>query len=85
MRQLIFHTFTMGDVDDVEIYAAQPLWEWQQSEQGQWVIANCQDPKYNIGPDGRSWGHRVTVYGEVEDSAATFFQLKWGQYADTVG
>lgn len=79
MRRITFHTFTMGDVDDVEIYAAQPLWEWQQSEQGQWVMANCAEPKYSIGPDGHSWGHRVSVYGEVDDSAATFFQLKWSK------
>ena len=79
MRRITFHTFTMGDVDDPEIYAAQPIWEWQQTEQGQWVMQHCRDPKYTIGPDGSSWGHCVRLYGEVEDQAATFFQLKWGK------
>ena len=70
----------MGDVDDPEIYAAQPLWEWQQTEQGQWVMAHCKEPKFEIGSDAMSWGHRVRVYGEVADSDATFFQLRWGQF-----
>lgn len=69
----------MGDVDDVDIYAAQPLWEWQQTEAGQWVMAHCKDPRYTIGPDGASWGHRVRVYGVLEDKDATFWQLKWSK------
>ena len=80
MHQIVFYSFAMGDVDDPEIYAAQPLWEWQQSEQGQWVMAHCADPKYSIGPDGASWGHRVRIYGEVSDKDATFFKLKWGEF-----
>lgn len=83
MRRINFHSFRMGDVDDPEIYAAQPIWEWQQTEPGQWVMNNCRDPKYSIGPDGQSWGHRVTIYGEVEEQDATFWQLKWGQFAHT--
>ena len=79
MRQITFHTFAMGDVDDPEIYAAQPLWDWQQTEQGQWVMANCAEPKYQIGPDGQSWGHQVSVYGVIEDKDAVFYELKWGK------
>lgn len=68
----------MGDVDDVEIYAAQPLWEWQQTEQGQWVMEHCADPVYNIQPDGATWGHRVIVSGILEEKHAVFYELKWG-------
>lgn len=81
MRKILFHSFRMGDVDDPEIYAAQPIWEWQQTEAGKWVMEHCKDPTYSIGPDGQSWGHRVRIYGEVEDHHATFYQLRWGQFA----
>ena len=26
------HEFPMGDVEDPDLYAAQPIWEWQESE-----------------------------------------------------
>jgi hypothetical protein len=81
MHRIVFHTFTMGDVDDPELYAAQPLWEWQQTEQGQWVMSHCADPRYEIIPDAMSWGHRIRIYGEVAEKDATFFKLKWGQFA----
>jgi hypothetical protein len=80
MRRVTFHTFVMGDVDDPEIYAAQPLWDWQQTEQGQWVMAHCANPTYLIQPDGANWGHRVVVSGELEDDHAVFHELKWGQH-----
>ncbi len=79
MRKVTFHSFTLGDVDDPDIYAAQPIYEWQQTEQGKWVMTHCHDPRYTIGPDGASWGHRVRLYGELQDSDATFWELKWGQ------
>ena len=31
---LVVHEFTLGDVDDPEIYAAVPLYEWQLSDAG---------------------------------------------------
>jgi hypothetical protein len=31
----------MGDVEDPELYAAQPLYEWQQTEQGQVGYGAC--------------------------------------------
>jgi hypothetical protein len=84
MHRVTFHTFTMGDVDDPEIYAAQPIYEWQQTEQGRWVMDHCNDPKFAIEPDGQSWGHRVRLYGDINDKDATFFKLKWGHVAKLV-
>ena len=69
----------MGDVEDPELYAAQPLYEWQQTEQGQWVIKHCSDPQYIIRPDANTFGQRVIVYGELEDRLATEYLLKWSR------
>ena len=68
----------MGDVEDPEIYVAQPIYEWQQTEKGKWCMENSVDPQYTIGADANSWGHRVTLYGGLEDKDAVFFELKWG-------
>ena len=32
------HTFNMGDVEDPEIYVAGPLFDWQQTEKGKWIM-----------------------------------------------
>lgn len=78
MREVIFHTFNMGDVEDPEIYAAQPIWEWQKTEHGQWVMEHCADPIYRIGADPIQMGYRITLYGELADPDAVYHELKWG-------
>jgi hypothetical protein len=69
----------MGDVEDPELYAAQPLYEWQQTEQGQWVMEHCADPRFIVQHDNCNWGHSIIVYGEVEDQLATEYLLRWGK------
>lgn len=78
MPTVVFHTFTLGDVDDPDIYVAQPIYDWQQTDQGRWVMNHCADPRYSYSPDSLTWGHRVRLYGDLSDQDAVFFQLKWG-------
>lgn len=77
MRTIVFHSIRMGDVEDPELYAAQPIWEWQQTDQGKWVMKNCSDPKFNVNSDPATFGFRIDLYGEIEDIKATEFYLKW--------
>ena len=79
MKQYVFHTFRIGDVEDPEVFVAQPIYEWQQTEKGCWVIAHCPDPQFRITPNPYAWGHEVNVYGPLEESAAVIFLLKWGE------
>jgi hypothetical protein len=79
MKQYIFHTFRMGDVEDPELYAAQPIYEWQQTEQGRWVMEHCADPQFRVVPDAYNWGHKIVIYGPLEEQPAVIFLLKWGE------
>jgi hypothetical protein len=75
-----FHSFTMGDVDDVDIYVAEPIWKWQQTEQGQWVMAHAQDLTYHISTDPVSFGHRVSIRGKIQEGPElTAYLLKYGK------
>jgi len=73
-----FHTFTMGDVDDIDIYAAQPIWEWQQTQHGQWVMENAYDLTYHTTQDYSLMGHRIVIRGEINDPRRiTEYFLRW--------
>ena len=68
----------MGDVDDVDIYAAQPIYEWQQTEQGQWVMKHAHDLTYHVLADHDTWGHRVVIRGTLNDGPlVTEYFLRW--------
>ena len=77
MKQYVFHTFSMGDVEDPEIYAAMPISEWQGTEKGKWVMKHCKDPQFRIGSDAYNYGHQVSIYGPLEEKDAVLYILKW--------
>lgn len=73
------HEFTVGDVEDPEIYAAEPIWNWQQSDAGQWVMENAvEQPYYIQSLDYTSWGHRYKIMARLSEQNQTFWSLKWG-------
>ena len=78
MKEYVFHSFTMGDVDDPEIYAAMPIHEWEQTEQGQWIMEHCPEPRFRFCHHPQSWGHKVEIYGTLDDKHGVAFLLKWG-------
>lgn len=79
MIKLVVHTFTMGDVEDISLYVATPLYEWEQSESGKWVMEHALEVPYwqeSIGAD--TWGYRIAIVATLKDEDATYFRLKWG-------
>lgn len=62
-----FHTFNLSDVEDPEIYAAAPIWDWQQTKKGQWAMNNAHDLTYTIIPDPNHYGYRVDIVGNISD------------------
>lgn len=78
MPKITFHEFSIGDVEDPELYAAFPLGKFMDTDKGQWIKANCADPQYIIRADPGAYGHKIIVYGEVEDRLAVEWILRWG-------
>jgi hypothetical protein len=77
--KIIVHTFSVGDVEDPEIYAAEPIWNWQQSEAGRFVMEHAiKTPSYHSQLDYNSYGYQYAIRAEFTEVDATFFQLKYG-------
>ncbi len=75
---LVVHEFTLGDVDDPDIYAAVPLFEWQLSDAGKWVMKHAiETPQWRKCNDYRSYSLRYQVTAKLKDEDATFFKLKY--------
>jgi hypothetical protein len=68
----------MGDVEDPDLYAAQPLSEWQNSEQGQWVMAHAVDvPFWHRMVDPASYGHRYSIVARLSEPDQVYWTLKY--------
>lgn len=78
IHRVIVHEFRMGDVDDPDLYAAHPLWEWQESEQGQWIMAHAiEPPEWHRYMDHTSFGYRYAITAKLKGRDYTYWQVKW--------
>ena len=78
-QQVLVHQFSLGDVEDPAIYAAEPLWQWQQTPAGQWVMQHAvEKPTWVTGFDAINYRNQIRIIAHLSDSDATFFYLKYG-------
>jgi hypothetical protein len=76
---VVVHHFPMGDVEDPDLYAADPLYKWQQSEAGTWVMEHAVEPPFWVRqPDLSSYGYRYYIVARLKEQDQTFWSLKWG-------
>ena len=79
MIELTVHGFTVGDVEDPEIYAAGPIIDWQKSEQGKWVMSHAiEKPSYYQYLDYNVYGYKYVIKAVLNDEDAMLYRLKWG-------
>ena len=85
-RDVCVHEIRMGDVEDPDLYAAQPLIEWQNSEVGKWIMEHSvETPMWHRQVDVANYGHMYAVEAWLKGADHTFWQLKWGQkYVDSL-
>ena len=78
-KEVTVHTFTVGDVDDPDLYAAEPLIEWENSEAGQWVMKNAADtPTWHRMVDNISYNYKYQIRARFMGPALTEWLLRHG-------
>lgn len=79
IHKVVVHKFDLSDVEDPDLYAAEPLWKWEQSEAGQFVMNNAVDqPEWRRHMDPMFMGYRYIVTAELEKKKLAEFYLRWG-------
>jgi len=78
IHKVVVHRFTMGDVDDPDLYAAHPLSEWQESPAGQFVTKHAIDtPEWHRQLDHFSYGHQYAIVAKLEMKRLSEFYLRF--------
>lgn len=79
IHKVVVHRFTMSDVEDPEIYAAEPLWNWQQSDAGKFIMQHAvEQPEYHKHMDPSIYGWCFAITAELEKKKLTEYYLKFG-------
>lgn len=70
------HIFTMHDCEDPELYAAEPIYQWQQTPEGKFCMEKATDLEFHTMIDHASMGYKVAITGYITEKHATFLALK---------
>jgi len=74
----IVHEFRLSDVDDPDIYAAGPIFDWERSEAGSWVMKNAYDkPSWYKQLDTMTYGYKFQIRADLTPEQITYFELKF--------
>jgi hypothetical protein len=78
-RDVCVHEIRMGDVEDPDIMVADPIWKWQQSDAGKFIMEHAvEKPYWTRSMDYASWGHKYCIMARLSEQDQTFWTLKWG-------
>lgn len=76
-KEFVAHKFRMGDVEDPDLYAAEPIMQWQQSEMGQWIMQRAvEQPSWHRSIAAH--GYQFEIRAKLQDIDYTYWALKWG-------
>lgn len=80
LKTVIVHSFEMGDVDDPDLYAAEPLYQWQQSEVGQWIMERAvETPVWHRFADPSTFGWKYQISAKLQAKDYTYWSIKWNK------
>ena len=80
LHKVVVHKFNLSDVDDPDIYAAGPMFDWERSETGQFVFKHAASPpEWHRYSDSMFMGYRYIITAELEKKKLSEFYLRWGK------
>ena len=79
VKEITVHKFKMGDVEDPILYAGKPLYDWQTSEAGKWVMENAvETPAWHRFEIPFTYEHQFVIRARLTAQDVTYFLLKFG-------
>lgn len=79
IHNVVVHRFRLSDVEDPDLYAAEPIWNWQQTEAGKFVMEYAlEQPVFHKHIDHMTYGYQYAITAELEKKKLTEYYLKFG-------
>ncbi len=78
IHKVVVHLFSVGDAEDPDLYAAQPLYDWEKSDQGQFIMKNSiSQPSWERMIDHLTWEYKYAIIAELEKKKLSEYYLKF--------
>ena len=78
MQEVIVHKIVMGDVEDPDLFVADPIWKWQQTDMGKWVMEHSvEKPMWKRNVDTAHYGYVYTIHAWLDGQDLIYWKLKY--------
>lgn len=78
LHRVVVHRFDLRDVDDPDIYAAGPIYTWEQSEAGKWVNEHAlETPQWHRQDDPMSFVTKYAITALFKEQDYSLWILKY--------
>jgi hypothetical protein len=76
--QYLVKKIRMSDVEDPDLMVSQPIYEWQQTDAGKYVMANSKpEPMWTRTVDATTYGYLYLIHAEFTPEQITYYKLKF--------
>lgn len=80
ISDVVVASFNIGDVEDPDLYAAQPICEWQNTDAGRWVMEHAvEQPFWHRIIQPHLMGYKYHIVARLKESDKLYWTLKWKQ------
>lgn len=84
IHKVVVKKIRIGDVEDPELFIAEPIYKWQQTDAGKFIMENAeQPPKWHGTIDTNYYGYVYLIVAELEEKKLSEFYLRWGNTLET--
>jgi uncharacterized protein YvpB len=74
----VVHNIFISDVDDPDLCVADPIFNWQQTDAGKWVMKNSNPkPSWHRHMDYNTYGYIYQIRAYLSPKQLTYFKLKF--------
>ncbi len=78
MIEYIVKQIRMGDCEDPDLFVAQPIYEWQQTDAGKYVMKHSvPKPMWLRGFDPNTYGYIYSIKAYLKPKEVTYYKLRF--------
>ena len=72
------YSIRIGDVEDPDLFVAEPIYKWQQTEAGKYVMENsAPSPIWRRSFDAESYGLTYLIFAYFTPEQLTYYKLRF--------
>jgi hypothetical protein len=78
IHKVVVHRFRLSDVEDPDLYAAEPLYLWEKSDAGKFVMEHAIDkPEWHRNIDHVTYSYHYVITAELEKKKLSEYYLRF--------